>query len=391
MTELDKLIKDKKNFKVLIVDDKANMRRTIRNMLRVLGFTSFREAEDGDVALKKLRSEDFNLVLCDWNMPRMSGVEVLRQAREDERFKDLAFIMVTAEVGEATVAESIESDVDGYIIKPFVPKTLEKKITEIMAKRLTPSELDTRLQVAEVLVKAGNYTEAHRELDKAAQISPRSPKLHYFRGLIFEGQGNLEQAEKAFLKAREMGPKFIKAHEKLAEIYEKTGRVSEMSKIIKEAVQISPKNPDRQAKLGEALLAEGRIQEAKKAFNEAIHLDPDNAARQTAVGEAFLAKGLSHEAELAFQASLEANPEDIYVYNRLGIAFRRQGKYQEAIANYRKALAIDPHEEYLHYNLGRAYLEAEDKTSAVAALKKALELSPDFSEARELLRKIEGE
>ena len=143
MSELDQLIKKKDGFRLLIVDDKANMRRTLRNMLRQFGFHQISEAEDGDVALKRVCSEKFDFVICDWNMPNMSGVEFLRHVRGDERFQDLPFLMITAELEEGTVAESIEAEVDGYILKPFQPKTLEDKMADIIKRKSAPSPLET--------------------------------------------------------------------------------------------------------------------------------------------------------------------------------------------------------------------------------------------------------
>ena len=388
MGELDNLIKDKQEFRFLIVDDKANMRRTLRNMLRLLGFVNFAEADDGDVAVRKILSEKFDFVICDWNMPRMNGVEVLRAVREEDRFRDLPFMMITAEVEEGTVAETIEADVDGYIIKPFVPKTLEEKIVEILNRKKKPSPLETHIRLAEVHCQACNFVDAHKELDKASRLAPRSPKVHYSRGTVYESQGDLDNAEKSYSAARRYGPKFIKAHERLAAIYAKQDRRAEMVEVIKEAVKVSPKNADRQTKLGEALLSEGRVQEAKKAFNMAMQIDPDNPDRQTAIGEAYLAAGLAGEAEKAFKASLQANPENIFVYNRLGIAYRRQKKHADAISLYLKALSIDPEEENLHFNLARAYLGSGDKERACNILKKALRLNPGFLEARELLAKL---
>ena len=389
MGELDNLIPNKNQFKILIVDDKANMRRTLRNMLRVLGFANFREAEDGDVAVQRMKAEKFDFIICDWNMPRMSGVDVLRVTRSDERFKDLPFLMVTAEVEESTVAEVLEADVDGYVIKPFLPKTLEDKMVDILSKRQAPSALDTHLQLADVLIKAKNFAQAHQELDKAAKINQRSPRVHYYRGLTYEAQGDLEKAEKALTLAREVGPKFIKAHEKLAEILERKGKKSQMLEVLKEVVRISPRNADRQTKLGQALLADGRIQDAKTAFKTAVTLDPSNPDRKTTIGESYLSHGLAQEAEDSFKASIEVNPEDIYVYNRLGIAFRRQKKFDEAIEYYKRALAINANEENLLYNLARAYLGAGKTDPAVAVLKRALNLQPDFEEARILLNKIQ--
>ena len=390
MSDLDKLIKNKALFRVLVVDDKPNMRRTIRNMLRTLGLNNFVDAEDGEAALKKVRSEKLDFVICDWNMPRMNGVEFLRATREDPRFSKLPFLMITAEVEEGTVAESIEAEVDGYIIKPFLPKTLEETMAEILKQKMNPSPMDTHLRVAEVQMEGGNFESAHKELDQAEKIAPRSPKVHYTRGLIYEAENKMEEAEKAFVAARRYGPKFIRSHEKLAQIYEAQGRKSERLQVIKEAVKVSPKNAERQTTLGEALLSEGRIQEAKQAFNLAIQVDPDNPARKTNIGEIYLSHGLSQEAEKAFLASIKANPADVYVYNRLGIAFRRQKKFDEAIQYYLKALKIDPTEQNLMYNLARAYLGTGQKAEAAKALRMALKVNPDFAEAKRLLDKIQG-
>ncbi len=388
MSELDNLINDRKKFKILIIDDKPVMRKTIRNMLRVLGLNACYEAEDGEQGLAKLRAEKFSFIICDWNMPRMSGYDLLLKIRRDARLKHLPFLMVTAEVEESTVALAIESGVDGYIIKPFVPAVLEEKIVEILSKRLEPSEVDIQLHLAETLVKAKRFEDAHKELDKADKIAPHSPKVHYARGLVYEKEGKMDQAEKSYNKAREMGPRFVKAREKLAELYKKTGQTRKLVEVLKEAVQISPKNANRQTELGKALLNIGRVQEAKRAFNQALEVEPDSSYLKTKIGEAFLAKGLPQEAENAFKAAIKSNPDEVYTYNRLGIAFRRQKKYQEAIENYKRALEIQPDEEHLLYNLARAYLDAGQDKEALAAVKKALEIKPQFAEAQELLAKI---
>ena len=389
MSDLESLVKNKALFRILVVDDKANMRRTLRNMLRMMGFNNFNDAEDGDVALKKIKSEKFDFVICDWNMPRMNGVELLKAIREDDRFKNLPFLMITAEVEEGTVAESIEAEVDGYILKPFVPKTLEDKIIEILTRKQSPSQVETFLLAAETLIKSGAYNRAMEEVNKAARISPRSPKVHYYKGLILEGAGDMAEAEKSYIQARKVGPKFIKAHEKLANIYQKTGRTKELVAVVKEAVKVSPKNADRQIRLGEALLSDGRIQEANLAFNNAVRID-STPERKNLIGEVYLTHGMAAEAEKAFKSAIKSNPSNIHAYNRLGIAFRRQKKYDEAVTYYLMALDIDPGEQNILYNLARAYLGAGKKDKALNTLKRAIAVAPDFQEARVLMAKIEA-
>ena len=122
--ELDKKIK---KMKILVTDDFTNMRRTIKNMLRQIGFEHIEEADDGDTAVQKLQSGTFNFVILDWNMPRMPGIQVVRAVRADNNLRYLPILMVTAENWEDEIVEAAEEDVNGYIIKPFVTKTLENK------------------------------------------------------------------------------------------------------------------------------------------------------------------------------------------------------------------------------------------------------------------------
>ncbi|MBW2622540.1 MAG: tetratricopeptide repeat protein [Deltaproteobacteria bacterium] len=389
MSDLQSLIKDFEKFTFLLVDDKSNFRRTLRNMLRSLKFRKFRDAGNGKEALDRLKNEKFDFIICDWKMPIMNGVEFLQVIREDEGFQDIPFLMITAEVEEATVAQALEAGVDGYILKPFLLETLETKISEIMTNKLVPSTIEVQVQLARVFMKSGDYTRAHEELDKASALNQKSPRVLYARGLIFDQEKNEQKAEECFILASQLGPMFIKAHEKLAEMYEEQGRTAEMLTALEEIIKISPNNPDRQTRLGKALLGSDRIAEAKRAFNKAMTLDVQAAAARTAeIGEAYLSHGLITEAENAFKASLDANPGNIFVYNRLAIALRRQQKFDEAISYYQKALTFDPDEEYLYYNLARAYLSAQNIELAKTALQKALSIQPGFQEAVELLDSI---
>lgn len=117
-----------KNTPILIVDDYRTMLRIIRNLLTQLGFTHVDEATDGPAALAKLRTGRFGLVISDWNMEPMSGLELLREMRGDPALRDLPFIMITADRKPAKVAEAERAGVSGYIVKPFNAETLRSRI-----------------------------------------------------------------------------------------------------------------------------------------------------------------------------------------------------------------------------------------------------------------------
>ena len=121
--------------RVLVVDDFPTMRRIVRNLLRQLGFENVDEAENGEDALKKLRSAEYGLVVSDWNMPVMEGIELLKNVRSDPQLKDIPFLMVTAEAEKEKVIEAIKSGVDNYIVKPFTGEVLKEKLEKIAQKK----------------------------------------------------------------------------------------------------------------------------------------------------------------------------------------------------------------------------------------------------------------
>lgn len=122
------------NLKVLIVDDYKTMLRIIGNLLKQLGFHHVEEVTDGTMALEKLRQEKFDLIISDWNMEPMSGLELLKIVRSDISLKDLPFIMVTAESKVENVVIAKQAGVTNYIVKPFNAQTLKTKLTAVLGE-----------------------------------------------------------------------------------------------------------------------------------------------------------------------------------------------------------------------------------------------------------------
>ena len=120
--------------KFLIVDDFSTMRRIVRNLLKELGYNNVDEAEDGVVALTKLRGGAFEFVVSDLNMPNMNGFELLRQIRADAELKHLPVLLVTAEAKKEDIVTAAQIGASGYIVKPFTKATLEEKLNKILQK-----------------------------------------------------------------------------------------------------------------------------------------------------------------------------------------------------------------------------------------------------------------
>ncbi|MDD5176085.1 MAG: chemotaxis response regulator CheY [Sterolibacterium sp.] len=125
---------DPGKIKFLVVDDFSTMRRIVRNLLKELGYTNADEAEDGAVALQKLKGGVYDFVISDWNMPNMDGLQLLQAVRADPALKHLPVLMITAEAKKENIIAAAQSGASGYIVKPFTAGTLNDKLVKIFEK-----------------------------------------------------------------------------------------------------------------------------------------------------------------------------------------------------------------------------------------------------------------
>ena len=121
--------------RILVVDDFATMRRIIRNLLQDLGFSNIAEADDGNTAWPMLQNGSYDLLITDWNMPGMPGLDLLKAVRADARLAKLPVLMLTAEAKREQIVEAAQAGVNGYVVKPFTAQTLKEKIDKILASQ----------------------------------------------------------------------------------------------------------------------------------------------------------------------------------------------------------------------------------------------------------------
>ncbi len=120
------------SIKILIVDDFATMRRILKNILKQLGFKNLVEADDGTTAWEVLEGQSIDLIISDWNMPKMTGLELLKKVRETDSLKGVPFLMVTAEAQKQNVIEAVQAGVSNYVVKPFTAEAISDKLEKIL-------------------------------------------------------------------------------------------------------------------------------------------------------------------------------------------------------------------------------------------------------------------
>ena len=373
----------------MIVDDMPNMRRTVRSMLTRMGIRkAVIEADDGDRAWEKLQYAPIDFIICDWNMPRMKGIELLRKMRKDPKYESVPFLMLTAEVEEGTIAQAAETEIDAYLIKPFVMKTLMDKIDEAMRRRFEPTEAEILFRKSTDALKTGQLKVAYETLQKVLELSPNSAKVHRALGEVFLEGRNVTKAKESFEKAISLSRQYTKALDGLATVYGMEGDLGRQEELLHQAVEISPMAPDRQLQYGKALLAVGKEEEAINALETSLKQDPESPELARAVGEVFLAADLDQYATKAFKKAINLMPNEIHTYNRLGIALRKQKKYLEAIQEYQKALQKEPENEVILYNISIAYYNQGLKQEAKTTLEKLLKINPNHGQAMDALKSL---
>ncbi len=123
-----------KDMKILVVDDFSTMRRIIKNLLKDLGMTNVQEADDGQTALPILKAGGIDFLVTDWNMPGMTGIDLLKEVRSDPNLAKMPVLMVTAEAKKEQIIAAAQAGVNGYVVKPFTAAVLKEKIDKIFER-----------------------------------------------------------------------------------------------------------------------------------------------------------------------------------------------------------------------------------------------------------------
>jgi CheY-like chemotaxis protein len=373
---------------VLVVDDMPAIRRMLRHMLQALGVRNqINESADGLEAWEALQDRFYDLVICDINMPNMNGLELLRRFRANPRYETTPFLMITGEVTEEIVAAAAESEVDGYLLKPFKINALESRLRIIILNKHQPSSGESLFLKARKLTAANRPQEALPLLEKL--LNPpfkKQAKVLNLMGECYLALASFNLATSCFTQALELNPQYLKSYQNLASLSEKQGNLTEARRFLEQARSLSPLNPERLFRLGQLCLKTGDQQQAQQYLKESLKCGHAILeAEPSEVAEVFLQAGMDQVAEDLLTQSIQDQPDNVNLYNRLGIALRRQNKHQEALKCYQTALDLAPANEKVYFNLGILYFDLGNKEKALQAFQTALRLRPDFVEAQEYI------
>lgn len=378
---------DPKKMAFLIVDDMDNMRRSIRAMLKLIQFgKSHYEATNGKEAWELLNSGvQIDFIISDWNMPKMNGTEFLNLTRAARKFRDIPFLMVTADANQSIVAEAAEQDVDAYLTKPFVTATLEQKIKELLHYAVNPSPLTLLLKKAASWREKGEIDKAIECARKATEINSRSSRPLRELGRLHLKKDEHEQAILCFKKATELNRLDVPSYHYLGQLYLKTGEIEKAITFFTKALELSPRHADRAFKVASLLLNKKKIPEAEKIFKVMLRNNEGNLELHEDVAETCLEHGLNEMAAKCLKIVLKEDPERTYLRKKLGKAMINCGDQKDGLELLEKTAEKFPEDIDLLLTLARSYLALKVRMRADKWATKVIRIDPKNKEAQEIL------
>jgi CheY-like chemotaxis protein len=355
---------------VLIADDMPNMITTIRSMMKALKYgKKFIPANNGQEAwrlLKKESEEPIDLAIIDYNMPMMTGSELLKRIRSDSDLRDLPVVMVTGHANMEFVAEAAESDIHSYILKPPTMKVLTDKVLGVIESANHPSPMVCHLKEARRLEEQGDLDGAIEQARFAMEVNPASSKPVQELGYYYFEKGDFS------------------AFHHLGKLYVKLNDIHAASQYFEKAMAISPRDVTRAVYFGTILIEKKMVKEGTKVFDYALNLTEDNKKLKEQIAELCIEKGVKKYAAKLLESIFRSDPSRKGISLKLGVLFEELGQHSKALNHLTSAEKEDSKNLDIKLHLARTYLALGKAIRAEKPLREILEVNPKHEEAMNL-------
>lgn len=366
------------------------MRKILETLLLDLGYNNLTTAVNGLKAWERVQDGDIDLVLSDYLMPEVNGLELLRLIRKSRKFYNLPFIMVTGVDMRGDFMRCLQAEVDHYIIKPPNMNHLGNLVKLALVARKYPSPYLRCMATGKFFFLNEKYEEALENFELASQERNDLALPYYYMAMTYQQLGDEKSCELNFKKSLIIENQFISSILALAEIYEARGDDENLAHYLKLATEVLPDTFDVHVGLARACSRTGDVKKAKKHLDEAARLAKSNLEQNKEVVEGYLEAGFVDKADEIFGRRVQDdnNEKTIHFLNRLGLRSKKSEQYNKAKHYYLSALKLDPQHKVVNYNLASLLAGQKEIEAAESYLKKVLRLYPDFKEAVELLEAV---
>jgi two-component system, chemotaxis family, chemotaxis protein CheY len=372
---------------LLAVDDLPEMRDMLRVMLRKNGYVSLNIVESGKQALKLIAQKPIDLVITDWNMPNMTGIELLKHIKGDPQLYAIPVMMVSDERTSDKVLYAVEEGADGFLVKPFSENDLIKNIKLALAKNASTDEMKEKVSEMRRLKLSKNYREA---LELGFEIL-KNTKNQRVALMTCECLYQVEEYDKAIAMIADTDGKNRSSQHSnlLGKIHLSLGQYSQGILALEQAVRMNPLNYERKIDLAGAYFAAGRKEDAERVILGILNARPTDL-ELVSIAQIYLDQDEMDKAGDCLKQTVDPIKETVPVFNNYAVALRRADRLEDATNIYLKCLKIDPDSDVLHYNLAVLYAKSNKFKEAKDAAANALKLNPDNEYAKDLLMKFKS-
>jgi tetratricopeptide (TPR) repeat protein len=368
---------DPGDLKVLIIDDHPQMRKAIARVLVSLDFSDITEAGTGSDAIKILKDEPIDLVICDLYLLDVSGFDVIEFIRNRAVDSDIPVIVVTGEASKEDIVKAADLGANDYLLKPFRTEDLSQKVVKLATEYQSPPPATRMRRRAERLYLEKKYEDALNVIQDCTKLDGDSVNIRHLLALVLVKKGDLNAAIEILNRNIELNDNFYKTYATLAEVHLQQGKKNEAIEFMLRELELNPKQPRRQTQVANLLLGVGRVEDAIDHFRQALKENVRYKHALFGMGQAY--------------AALDNVDKAIYYFRRLRRYYPTNTTALEAIVKVclnakdpRKAEYALKDERTANKNkldtyivLGKLYLATDEKDKAIAILDEMLKLKPD--------------
>ncbi len=370
---------------LLVVDDYPEMRDITRVMLRDNAYGNVLTADCGSRALTIIESRAISLVITDWTMPNMTGIELLTHLKSDPKYFTIPVVMISDERDAAKVLYAAEEGVDGFLVKPFSEQDLINSIRIALEKYNSKDEIEQKVVEMRRLKLSGNYQDALKAGFEILDVK-NHPRVLL---MTCECLVKLKQYDKALSIMADVDEEDrTSQHAKLlGQIHMNAGRYAQGILALEKAVNMNTLNNDLKIDLAVACFANENIEEAERVIQSVMNNRPTDL-NMINIARIYLDRGDIDKAGSYLKLTVDPIKETVQVFNKYAVALRKLERFEDAAEIYRKCLKIEPDSDILHYNLAVLYTKTSQPGEARKSLSEALRINPENEYASSLLSRL---
>lgn len=371
-----------------IIDPGKNFRISMQRYLNNLDIKNIICAKSIEEFERLKIGKKIGFFIVEWELEGQNGIEFCRQLRKNDDYKNTPYLLLTTESKANDVVLASEVELDGYLVKPFSYETFCKQMFSVLRNKVNPSELNTKLGLA-------NEKLANDELDEAEKIFQEvTTEFQSARAIcgiarVREQKGQPKEALEQFRLAAKINPHFIDPHREILRLCEILGDVSGVTEAALYLHNQSPENPRYTLILAKCYLVQDLLVGSEEFFQKTIMLSPKLAEAYKGLGTVQVKNKHYEKALKSFKRSLDLDETDVGTINSLGMTLVKVGKLEEAIERYSMALRLDPRNPQVLFNIGFAYEKHGGFDKAKWYYAQSLIHKPDFEKAQRRLDIVE--